>query len=117
MVEIPDKRPLGRSGIEIAPLMFGGNVFGWTADEARSFEILDGFVEAGFDSIDTADVYSTWVRGHSGGESERILGNWMTARGNRRDIVVATKCGSEMGPGQKGLSKRYIREACARSLE
>jgi aryl-alcohol dehydrogenase-like predicted oxidoreductase len=117
MVEIPDKRPLGRSGIEIAPLMFGGNVFGWTVDEETSFDILDGFVAAGFDAIDTADVYSTWVPGHSGGESEGIIGAWMKARGNRRELVIATKCGSEMGPGKKGLSKAYIREACARSLE
>jgi aryl-alcohol dehydrogenase-like predicted oxidoreductase len=117
MVEIPDKRPLGRSGVAIAPLMFGGNVFGWTVNEDQSFAILDGFLAAGFDSIDTADVYSRWIAGNTGGESETILGKWMQARGNRGDVIIATKCGSEMGPGQKGLSKQYIRDACARSLE
>lgn len=77
-----EKRPLGRSGLDIAPLVFGGNVFGWTADKATSFDLLDGFIAAGFDAIDTADAYSRWVPGHSGGESETIIGEWLKARGD-----------------------------------
>ena len=99
------KRKLGKSGLEIAPLMFGGNVFGWTADEAMSFKLLDGFVGAGLNAIDTADVYSKWVPGHKGGESETIIGNWLKARGGRDKVVIATKVGMEM-PG--------IGRACAR---
>ncbi len=116
MVEIPDKRPLGRSGIEIMPLMFGGNVFGWTVDEQQSFELLDAFVDAGLDSIDTADVYSIFVPGNRGGESETIIGNWMAARKNRASIVVATKVGHEMSPGGKGLSRRHILKSVDESL-
>ncbi|CEJ15291.1 General stress protein 69 [bacterium YEK0313] len=86
-------RPLGRSGLSIAPIMFGGNVFGWTADEATSFALLDAFVAEGFNAIDTADVYSAWVPGHSGGESETVLGNWLKRRGKRDDVVIATKVG------------------------
>src|SRR5712672_4266821 len=97
------KRQLGKSAIEVAPLMLGGNVFGWTVDEATSFKILDAFVEAGLDFIDTADTYSTWVPGHQGGESETIIGNWMNNRGNRASVVISTKVGMEMR-GQKGLS-------------
>ena len=89
------KRKLGQSGIEVAPLAFGGNVFGWTADEASSFKLLDSFVEAGFNLIDTADVYSRWVPGHKGGESEAILGRWLKSRGNRETVVIATKVGSD----------------------
>jgi aryl-alcohol dehydrogenase-like predicted oxidoreductase len=111
-----DKRRLGRSGIEIAPIVFGGNVFGWTADEATSHALLDRFVAAGFNAIDTADVYSTWVPGHSGGESERILGSWLKARGGRDRVVVATKVGAEMGSGQKGLSRAWITEEVEESL-
>src|SRR6266436_858107 len=96
------KRQLGKSGIQVAPLMLGGNVFGWTADEPTSFKILDAFVAAGLNFIDTADSYSTWVPGHQGGESETIIGNWMKSRGNRASVVVATKVGMEMR-GQKGL--------------
>jgi len=107
---------LGRSGIEIAPLVFGGNVFGWTIDEATSFRLLDAFVARGFDCIDTADMYSTWVPGHVGGESETILGNWMKARGNRGKVVIATKVGWEMGPDRKGLKKAYIVRAVEDSL-
>jgi aryl-alcohol dehydrogenase-like predicted oxidoreductase len=117
MVEIPDKRPLGRSGIEIAPLMFGGNVFGWTVDEKKGFEILDAFVEAGFDSIDTADVYTRWLPGHVGGESETIIGAWLKARGNRDRIVVATKVGSDMGQGKYDLSRAHIRKSVENSLQ
>ena len=110
------KRPLGKSGITVAPLALGGNVFGWTADEARSFEVLDAFVEAGFNLIDTADVYSRWAPGHQGGESETILGKWFKQTGNRGRVVLATKVGMEMGPDAKGLSKKYILEAVERSL-
>jgi len=110
------KRKLGNSGIEVRPLMFGGNVFGWTLDEAGSFRILDAFVDAGFDFIDTADVYSRFAPGNQGGESEIILGKWFKERGNRRKIILATKLGSEMGPGKKGLSRDYIVQACEDSL-
>jgi len=111
------KRPLGGSGLEIAPLVLGGNVFGWTADEAASFEILDAFVEAGFNMIDTADIYSKWVPGHKGGESETIIGSWLKRHGNRGQILIATKVGGEMGPGRKGLSKAYIFRTVEDSLK
>src|SRR5712671_7711869 len=102
------KRQLGRSAIEVAPLMLGGNVFGWTADEAAAFKVLDAFVAAGLSFIDTADSYSTWVPGHKGGESETIIGNWIKRSGKRDKVVIATKVGSEI-PGQgKGLSKAWI---------
>src|SRR3954452_10222616 len=103
-------RKLGRSEIEIAPLMLGGNVFGWTADEPTSFRILDAFLDEGFNAIDTADVYSYWVPGNQGGESETVLGNWMKARGNRSRVVIATKVGMEMPTGEKGLSRARIFE-------
>ena len=86
-----DKRPLGRSGLTVAPLCFGGNVFGWTADEATSFSLLDAFTGAGFDFVDTADVYSAWVPGHEGGESEAVIGRWMKARGARDRVVIARR--------------------------
>lgn len=111
-----EKRRLGRSDLMVSPLCLGGNVFGWTADEATSFKVLDAYVDAGLNFIDTADVYSTWVPGHKGGESETIIGKWMKARGNRDKLVIATKVGSEMGPDQKGLSKAYIRSAVEASL-
>ncbi|MCB5175701.1 aldo/keto reductase [Microvirga lenta] len=111
-----DKRRLGRSNIMVPPLCLGGNVFGWTADEATSLKLLDALVEAGLNFIDTADVYSRWAPGHEGGESETIIGKWMKARGNRDQLIIATKVGSEMGPGQKGLSKTYIRSAVEASL-
>ncbi len=110
------KRRLGRSGISVAPLALGGNVFGWTVDEPASFKILDAFVEAGFSLIDTADVYSRWVPGNRGGESETIIGNWMRQRGNRKKVVIATKVGSEMGMGRIGLSKANILRAVEDSL-
>jgi aryl-alcohol dehydrogenase-like predicted oxidoreductase len=109
-------RTLGHSSIEVKPFMFGGNVFGWTIDEATSFKILDAFVDAGFNFIDTADCYSNWIPGNKGGESETILGNWMKARKNRDRIILATKVGIEMGPGKKGLSQKYITQAVEDSL-
>ncbi|HEV2564309.1 MAG TPA: aldo/keto reductase [Microvirga sp.] len=112
-----EKRRLGRSDLMVSPLCLGGNVFGWTADEATSFKVLDAYVEAGLNFIDTADVYSSWVPGHKGGESETIIGKWMKARGHRSRLVIATKVGSEMGPGWKGLSKSYIRSAVEASLQ
>jgi aryl-alcohol dehydrogenase-like predicted oxidoreductase len=112
-----EKRKLGNSGIATAPLAFGGNVFGWTIDEATSFALLDAFVAAGFDFIDTADVYSTWVPGHSGGESEAIIGKWLKARGGRGKVTIATKVGSPMGAGRQGLSKAYIAKAVEDSLK
>ncbi len=110
-------RKLGHSGLEVAPLALGGNVFGWTADEPTSFKILDGFVAAGFNLIDTADIYSRWVPGHHGGESETILGRWLKRPGNRDKVLVATKVGMEMGPGAKGLSRPYILRAAEQSLK
>lgn len=112
------KRKLGKSGLDVAPLAFGGNVFGWTADEATSFKLLDAFVGAGFNLVDTADAYSRWVPGNKGGESETIIGNWLRQRpGARAKVLIATKVGSEMGPGQSGLSKDYILAAAERSLQ
>lgn len=111
------KRKLGNSGLEIGPLMFGGNVFGWTADEATSFKLLDGFLAAGLNAVDTADVYSRWVPGHRGGESEIVLGNWLKARGGRDKLVVATKVGMEMPGVGKGLSRAHIMRSCEASLK
>ncbi|NBB14976.1 aldo/keto reductase [Caulobacter sp. SLTY] len=108
------KRPLGRSGLSISPLVLGGNVFGWTADEATSHRVLDAFVDGGFETIDTADVYSAWVPGHTGGESETVIGTWLKARGRRDDVVIATKVA--MGPAHPGLSAKNIEEACEDSL-
>jgi aryl-alcohol dehydrogenase-like predicted oxidoreductase len=110
------KRRLGKSDIFIAPLAFGGNVFGWTADETTSFRLLDAFVDAGFNLIDTADVYSAWAPGNSGGESETIIGNWLKKNHRRHQIVIATKVGMEIGPGKKGLKKNYILQAVEDSL-
>jgi aryl-alcohol dehydrogenase-like predicted oxidoreductase len=110
-------RELGNSGIAIAPLGLGGNVFGWTADESTSFRVLDAFVDAGGNLVDTADMYSTWVPGHTGGESETILGKWLVRGGNRKKVVVATKVGSDMGAAGKGLSKPYILRAAEASLK
>ncbi|WZO99292.1 aldo/keto reductase [Isosphaeraceae bacterium EP7] len=110
-------RELGGSGLKVAPLAFGGNVFGWTIDEATSFRLLDRFVEAGFNLVDTADVYSRWKPGNEGGESETILGNWFARGGNREKVVLATKVGMEMGTGKKGLSRAYILEAVEKSLK
>lgn len=111
------KRKLGNSGLEVAPLVFGGNVFGWTADEPTSFKLLDAFVASGLNMIDTADVYSKWVPGHLGGESETIIGNWLAKRGGRDRVLIATKLGMEMAPGELGLSKAYMQRAVERSLK
>lgn len=110
-------RALGRSGLKVSPLAFGGNVFGWTVDAAQSFRLLDAWLDAGFNFIDTADVYSRWVPGHQGGESETILGQWLKASGKRERIVLATKVGKPMADDRKGLSPRYIREAVDASLK
>jgi aryl-alcohol dehydrogenase-like predicted oxidoreductase len=110
------KRRLGRSNLEIAPLVFGGNIFGWTADEPTSFKLLDAFVASGLNMIDTADVYSKWVPGNHGGESETIIGNWLAKRGGRDKVLIATKLGVEMGPGEQGLSRAYIFREVERSL-
>jgi len=110
-------RRLGRTDLSIAPLVLGGNVFGWTADKKASFAVLDRFLEAGLNAVDTADVYSSWAPGNSGGESETIIGEWMKARGNRGRVIVITKVGSPMGQGKEGLSPRYIEEAVEASLK
>ncbi|WP_142502475.1 aldo/keto reductase [Klebsiella sp. 2680] len=113
-----NKRPLGNTGLSIAPLVFGGNVFGWTIDEKTSFDVLDTFVDHGFDAIDTADVYSLWAPGNQGGESETIIGRWLKARPGMRDnIRLFTKVGSDLGiPGHEGLSKKWIFQAVEDSL-
>ena len=110
------KRQLGKTGLEISSLVFGGNVFGWTADQATSFKLLDAFLAGGFNAVDTADVYSTWAPGHAGGESETILGEWMQQRGNRSQIIVATKVGAEMGDKSKGLTRSHILRSAENSL-
>ncbi len=110
-------RRLGRTDLMIAPMVLGGNVFGWTADKATAFAVLDRFAAAGLNAIDTADAYSTWVPGNKGGESETIIGEWMKARGNRSRMIVVTKVGSPMGKGKEGLSARYIEEAVEASLK
>ena len=111
-----ERRTLGNSGLEIAPLIFGGNVFGWTVDEPSAFTLMDAFLASGFNCIDTADSYSTWVPGNRGGESETIIGKWMKLRGNRASVVIATKVGSEIDREKKGLSKSYILRAAEDSL-
>lgn len=119
-------RTLGNTDLAIVPLVLGGNVFGWTVDEARSFELLDAWTDRGFNCIDTADVYSSWVPGHKGGESETIIGKWLARSGKRDKVVLATKVGMEMPTGdaskgdgskKKGLSKKYILEEVERSLK
>jgi aryl-alcohol dehydrogenase-like predicted oxidoreductase len=112
-----ERRKLGKTGLETAPLVLGGNVFGWTADEPTSLTLLDAFADAGFNAIDTADAYSRWVPGHAGGESETIIGKWLKRRGGRDKVLILTKVASEMGPGKKGLSKAYIMEAVEASLK
>ncbi len=111
------KRKLGNSGIEVAPLTFGGNVFGWTIDESASFKLLDAFTDAGFNFIDTADVYSRWKPGNTGGESEIIIGNWVKQRSNRHKVVIASKVGGDMGQGKKDISKKRILEGVEASLK
>jgi aryl-alcohol dehydrogenase-like predicted oxidoreductase len=114
-----DKRPLGKTGLSIAPLVFGGNVLGWTIDSKTSFQVLDAFIDHGFNAIDTADVYSAWVPGNKGGESETIIGNWLKARAGMRDkVTIFTKVGSDLGaPGKEGLSEKWILRAVEDSLK
>lgn len=109
-------RQLGTTDLNIAPLVFGGNVFGWTIDEKRSFELLDAFEASGFNGVDTADSYSRWAPGNKGGESETIIGKWMKQKGNREKIVISTKVGSDMGQGHKDVSKNYILKMVEGSL-
>ena len=109
-------RRLGRSSLQVPPLCFGCNIFGWTVDEATSFTLLDALLERGINFLDTADVYSRWAPGHTGGESETIIGRWMKARGNRHRVVLATKVGMDMGEGRVGLRASYIAEAVEASL-
>jgi aryl-alcohol dehydrogenase-like predicted oxidoreductase len=111
------KRRLGNSSLEIAPLVFGGNIFGWTADEPTTFKLLDAFVDSGLNCIDTADVYSKWIPGHVGGESETLIGKWLAKSGKRDKVLIATKLGVEMAPGETGLSKAYMQRAVERSLQ
>ncbi len=112
-----NRRELGRSGLQVSPLCLGGNVFGWTVDEATSFSLLDAWVDAGMNFVDTADVYSRWVPGHTGGESETIIGKWLKKSGRRDRIVLATKVGKDMGDGKVGLAPAYIRSAVEASLK
>jgi aryl-alcohol dehydrogenase-like predicted oxidoreductase len=111
-----DRRTLGKSGLEVSPLCFGGNVFGWTTDEQASFKVLDAFVAAGMNFVDTADVYSKWAPGNHGGESETILGRWLASRGNRSRVIIATKVGADMGRQGKGLSRAHIVRSVDASL-
>ncbi len=111
-----EKRKLGNTGFDVAPLAFGGNVFGWTVDEPTSFLLLDTFADAGFNLIDTADSYSRWVPGHTGGESETIIGRWIGKRGRHDDVIIATKIGSDMGLGYKCLRREYIMQGVEQSL-
>jgi aryl-alcohol dehydrogenase-like predicted oxidoreductase len=111
------KRHLGNSTLEFKPFALGGNVFGWTANEHASYEVLDAFLAADFNFIDTADAYSSWVPGHKGGESEEVLGKWMKARGNRDKVIIATKFAVEIVPGESGLSRAYMMKAVERSLK
>lgn len=112
-----NKKKLGTSALLVSPLTFGGNVFGWTINEQESFKILDAFIESGFNFIDTADTYSTWVHGNKGGESETIIGNWLTKNSKRSGVIIATKVGGGMGEYKKGLSAKYIKEAAEASLK
>jgi len=111
------QRRLGQTDLFLAPLVFGGNVFGWTADKATSFRLLDGFVAGGLNAIDTADVYSAWVPGNKGGESEAIIGEWLKASGKRNDVIIITKVGFPLAPGREGLRAPYIERAVEDSLK
>ena len=111
-----EKRKLGNSKLEVAPLALGGNVFGWTVDEPTAFQLLSAFVNSGFNLVDTADIYPRWVPGNVGGESESMIGNWLKRSGKREQVVVATKVGMEMGPNKKGLSRDYIIRSAEDSL-
>jgi len=112
-----ERRKIGNSGLETAPIIFGGNVLGWTVDQASAFRLLDTFLDAGFNAIDTADTYSRWVPGNKGGESETIIGNWLKQGGRRERVLIFTKVGHEMAPDKKGLSPRYIRVEVEDSLK
>jgi aryl-alcohol dehydrogenase-like predicted oxidoreductase len=112
-----EKRKLGNSRLDVAPLIFGGNVFGWTVkDEKAASELLDHFVDGGFNMIDTADVYSNWIPGNHGGESETIIGKWLKQSGKRSRVLIATKSGLDMGNGRKGLSRKHILQSADESL-
>ncbi len=111
------KRDLGSTALQVYPITLGGNVFGWTIDEKRSFEILDAFIGAGFNFIDTADIYSRWAQGNKGGESETIIGNWLKKNKNREKVIIATKVGGDIGSGKRDLSKKYIIKAAEESLK
>src|SRR5690606_18765449 len=111
------KRKLGNSGMEVSPVTLGGNVFGWTLDKEESFRILDSFMDAGFEFIDTADSYSWWVPGHDGGESERIIGEWMKTRNNRDKVIISTKVGSQTRERPKNISREHILKAVEGSLK
>lgn len=112
-----NKRKLGLSDLEVSPIAFGGNVFGWTLDEKASFKILDTLIDADFNFIDTADVYSKWLPGNKGGESEAIIGNWLFNRGKRDDVIIATKLGGQMSETHKGLKASYVKLAVEESLK
>jgi aryl-alcohol dehydrogenase-like predicted oxidoreductase len=112
-----NKKQIGNSNLSVSPLTFGGNVFGWTLDEQASFKILDDFIGAGFNFIDTADTYSRWVTGNKGGESETIIGNWLAKNGKRKDVIIATKVGGDVGSGKKDLSAKHIKEGAEASLK
>src|SRR5579871_2947957 len=110
------KRTLGKTGLSVPGVMLGGNVFGWTLNETDSFRILDSAFDAGLTFIDTADIYSTWVPGNTGGESETIIGKWFARAGNRNRVTIATKVGMDMGAGKKGLAAKYMEQAVEDSL-
>lgn len=110
-------RQLGKSELRVSPIVFGGNVFGWTADAATSHRLLDAWLDAGLNTIDTADMYSAWVTGHKGGESEQVIGDWLRSRGGRDRVVILTKVGMEMGSGGKGLSRAWINQSIDASLK
>lgn len=112
-----NKRKLGNTDLQVYPITLGGNVFGWTIDEAQSFKVLDGFLEAGFNFIDTADSYSHWVAENKGGESETIIGNWMQARKNREQVIISTKVGSVVKTDKKSLAPKYITQCVEDSLK
>ena len=112
-----ERRQLGKTKLEVSPVAFGGNVFGWTVDEVNSFRLMDAWVDEGFNFIDTADSYSNWVKGNKGGESETIIGKWLKQRGNRDKMIIATKLGSELDKDKKGTSKKYMLTAVEASLK
>ena len=111
-----EKRKLGSAGPEVPMICLGGNVFGWTVPEAEAFRLLDAALDAGLNFVDTADVYSSWAAGNKGGESETIIGKWFVKSDKRKEVILATKVGLEMGEGKKGLKAAYIRQAVEESL-